>query len=81
MERLSRFDIEQFGKVHADLKYFESKTGRRPDEHERNIYRNSEDSVDTPTSPVKLMNKDLAYLIKETEDLVSLKFLQGFLNI
>ncbi|XP_033221729.1 5'-3' exoribonuclease 1 isoform X2 [Belonocnema kinseyi] len=68
MERLSLFDVEQFGEAYADLKYFEGKTGRRPNELERHSYKNSEDSSDTGSSPTKPMSKALASLIKATED-------------
>lgn len=35
MESLSRIDIESFSDQYADLKYFEAKTGRRPNDQER----------------------------------------------
>ena len=79
MERLSLFDMEQFEEVCADLKYFEGKTGRRPNELERHSYKNSEDSSDTGSSPAKPMNKDLAFLIKATEDAVSYESVKCFL--
>lgn len=35
MESLSSIDIEHFSDQYADLKYFEAKTGRRPNDQER----------------------------------------------
>lgn len=35
MEALSQIDMEHFQETYADLKYFEAKTGRRPNEKER----------------------------------------------
>lgn len=71
MERLSQFDVEQFEEVYADLKYFEAKTGRRPNESERLSLRSSEDFEDFTGASSKSMSKDLANLIKATEDSVS----------
>lgn len=71
MERLSLFDVEQFEEVYADLKYFEAKTGRRPNETERLSLRNEEDFEDFGAVAPKPMSKDLANLIKATEDSVS----------
>lgn len=68
MERLSLFDVEQFEEVYADLKYFEAKTGRRPNETERLSLRNEEDFEDFGAVAPKPMSKDLANLIKATED-------------
>lgn len=69
MERLSRLDVEQFNEHYADIKFFESKTGRRPNETERHVYKKSEDS-ETAT-PKKIQNKDLESLIKNTAEMVS----------
>lgn len=65
MEKLSRLDIEQFNEHYIDLKYFESKTGRRPNESERYVYKKLED--DEVASPKKTQNKDLDALIEMTE--------------
>ncbi|XP_011151267.1 5'-3' exoribonuclease 1 isoform X2 [Harpegnathos saltator] len=67
MERLSRLDVKQFNEHYADLKYFESKTGRKPNEFERHIYKKSEDGE--ATSPKKIQNKDLDALIKSTAEM------------
>jgi len=68
MERLSRLDVEQFNEQYADIKFFESKTGRRPNESERHIYKKTEDSESA--SPKKTQNKDLDALIKSTREMV-----------
>lgn len=68
MEKLSRLDIKQFNEHYADLKYFESKTGRKPNETDRHIYKKSED--EEATSPKKIQNKDLDALIKSTAEMV-----------
>ncbi|XP_029664328.1 5'-3' exoribonuclease 1 isoform X1 [Formica exsecta] len=67
MEKLSRLDLEQFNEQYADLKYFESKTGRRPNETERHVYKKSED--DETAFPQKIQNKDLDALIKSTTEM------------
>ncbi|KYM94136.1 PREDICTED: 5'-3' exoribonuclease 1 [Cyphomyrmex costatus] len=68
MEKLSRLDVEQFNEQYADIKFFESKTGRRPNESERYIYKKTEDSENA--SPKKTQNKDfLDALIKNTKDM------------
>ncbi|XP_012251889.2 5'-3' exoribonuclease 1 isoform X2 [Athalia rosae] len=68
MEKLSRVDIEQFTEQYADLKYFESKTGRRPNDTERHSYKNSEGMAET--SPKKSGNKELEDLIKSIDDML-----------
>lgn len=67
MEKLSRLDLEQFNEQYADIKFFESKTGRRPNESERHVYKKSEDSE--TASPKKTQNKDLDALIKSTTEM------------
>ncbi|XP_032684890.1 5'-3' exoribonuclease 1 isoform X3 [Odontomachus brunneus] len=67
MERLSRLDLKQFNEHYADLKYFESKTGRKPNETERHVYEKSED--EEVASPKKIQNKDLDALIKSTAEM------------
>lgn len=66
MEKLSRLDLEQFNEHYADLKYFESKTGRRPNETERHVYKKSEDDENVVQ---KIQNKDLDALIKSTAEM------------
>ncbi|XP_063223399.1 5'-3' exoribonuclease 1 isoform X2 [Bacillus rossius redtenbacheri] len=39
MEKLSEYDVEQFQETLADLKFFEGKTGRRPNETKRHSYK------------------------------------------
>ena len=68
MERLSRLDVEQFNEQYADIKFFESKTGRRPNESERHIYKKTEENESA--SPKKTQNKDLDALIKSTREMV-----------
>ncbi|XP_012226430.1 5'-3' exoribonuclease 1 [Linepithema humile] len=72
MEKLSRLDLEQFNEHYADLKFFESKTGRRPNETERHVYKKSEDSE--TASPKKIQNKDLEALIKNTTEMTLSNF-------
>lgn len=68
MEKLSRLDVEQFNEHYADLKYFESKTGRKPNESERHVYKKSEEGE--AASPKKIQNRDLDALIKSTAEMV-----------
>lgn len=37
METLAALDMDNFTEHYADLKYFEAKTGRKPNEHERTV--------------------------------------------
>ena len=81
MDRLSKLDTEKFAEHFAVLKYFESKTGRRPNEMERTSYAKSKDSPDNFASPKKLTNKELNALIKSTDDMVLvLKFIYNRLQ-
>ncbi|XP_020295073.1 5'-3' exoribonuclease 1 isoform X2 [Pseudomyrmex gracilis] len=66
MEKLSSLDVEQFKEHYADLKYFESKTGRKSNESERLVYKTEDDEI---VSPRKTKNKDLDALIKSTTDM------------
>lgn len=75
MEKLSRVDIEQFAEHYADLKYFESKTGRRPNETERHSYKNSESLADSSPKNTANKDKDLEDLIKSTDEMVRNDFL------
>ncbi|XP_016845549.1 5'-3' exoribonuclease 1 isoform X1 [Nasonia vitripennis] len=63
MEKLGKYDLEQFDEIYADLKFFEAKTGRRLNESERN----SKNSPDENASPKKT-NKALNALIMATEN-------------
>lgn len=74
MERLSQVDTDQFAEHFADLKYFEAKTGRRPNESERTSYRKSKDSPESFASPKKSANKELSALIQSTDDMVCLLY-------
>lgn len=58
MEKLAGHDIAQFDEIYTDLKYFESKTGRKMD---RKISPNEN------SSPKRSMNKDLEALLMATE--------------
>jgi len=58
MEKLSSFDLEQFKEISADLRYLETKTGRKGGGSTRHSYKNEE--------PPK--NKELAALIASTEE-------------
>ncbi|KAJ8687572.1 hypothetical protein QAD02_023366 [Eretmocerus hayati] len=63
MAKLGEYDLEQFDEIYADLKFFESKTGRRLNESTRS----SKSSPDDSTSPKKT-NKALDALINATEE-------------
>ncbi|XP_070510791.1 5'-3' exoribonuclease 1 isoform X2 [Cardiocondyla obscurior] len=67
MEKLSRLDVEQFNEHYADIKFFESKTGRRPNESERHVYKKLEDIENA--SPKKTQIKDLDY-VQDTADML-----------
>ncbi|XP_054270080.1 5'-3' exoribonuclease 1 isoform X2 [Macrosteles quadrilineatus] len=60
MEKLAAFDFEQFKEINADLKYLESKTGRKSGRHS-----NEEEEEELPSPP---KNKDLAALIASTAE-------------
>ncbi|XP_046669351.1 5'-3' exoribonuclease 1 isoform X2 [Homalodisca vitripennis] len=64
MEKLASFDFEQFKEISADLRYLESKTGRKIDGKERHSYKNDEEQMSPPK------NKDLAALIASTEEML-----------
>lgn len=68
MENLSCLDLEQFNEHYADLKFFESKTGRRPNETERHVYKKLED--DEIAIPQKIQDKDLDTVVKNTTEMV-----------
>ncbi|XP_057341540.1 5'-3' exoribonuclease 1 isoform X1 [Microplitis mediator] len=71
MEQLAHIDVDHFAETLADLKYFEGKTGRRPNENERTSYRKSKDSPEQLDSPAKTpMNKDLSALIQATDEIL-----------
>ncbi|XP_015607830.1 5'-3' exoribonuclease 1 isoform X2 [Cephus cinctus] len=70
MEKLSSIDVQQFNEHNANLKYFEAKTGRRPNEYERTSYKKPDNSPEENTTPKKASNKDLEALIKSTNDML-----------
>lgn len=74
MVALAAIDKDNFNEQYADLKYFQSKTGRRPNGNERKCYkiRNLEAWVpDEDVAPSKKpMSSDLAALIKSTDELL-----------
>lgn len=69
MQRLAVIDVEHFAETLADLKYFEAKTGRRPNENERTSYRKSKDSPEHVASQ-KNTNKELDALIASTDEIL-----------
>ncbi|XP_054016668.1 5'-3' exoribonuclease 1 [Hylaeus anthracinus] len=67
MERLSRFDILKFYDVYADLKYFESKTGRRVTESDRPSSKKLKDK-ETP-SPKRTQDKEFDALLRSAAEI------------
>lgn len=61
MNKLGNYDMEHFDEIYADLKFLESKTGRRINEIEKN------ENFPDESSPKKRMNKALSTLIMATE--------------
>lgn len=59
MNKLGNYDMEHFDEIYADLKFLESKTGRRINENEN--------LQDGGTSPKRIMNKALSALIMNSE--------------
>nr|CAD7397262.1 unnamed protein product [Timema poppensis] len=67
MESLSSFDLEQFQETNADLKYFEGKTGRRPNEKERHSYKKQiKENGANPSPPETSLEK----LVRESKELI-----------
>lgn len=62
MNKLGNYDMEHFDEIYADLKFLESKTGRRINENEK-----SENTSNEVSTPKKIMNKALNALIMATE--------------
>lgn len=67
MERLSRFDFLQFSEHFADLKYLESKTGRRYTECDKPVSK--QDGEEVP-SPKKVQDKEFDALLRAAADMV-----------
>ncbi|KAK0166620.1 hypothetical protein PV327_004112 [Microctonus hyperodae] len=79
MERLAVTDVEHFTENLADLKYFEGKTGRLPNEIEQTRYNKLNEfeespkntrTISTSQSSPKIMNKDLNALIQMTDEIL-----------
>ncbi|GJQ70278.1 putative 5'-3' exoribonuclease [Trypoxylus dichotomus] len=78
MESLAAIDLDNFQEQYADIKYFEMKTGRRPNGKQRKSYKlgewkqDNDDSEDLiqfePLEPPKTKNAELAALIQATND-------------
>nr|CAD7460816.1 unnamed protein product [Timema tahoe] len=67
MESLSSFDLEQFQETNADLKYFEGKTGRRPNEKERHSYKKQiKENGANPSPPETSLEK----LVRESKEMI-----------
>ncbi|XP_045534425.1 5'-3' exoribonuclease 1 [Papilio machaon] len=72
MQELAKIDKEKFQDTYADLKFFEAKTGRRPNENERKVYKpNNDDTFNVNIDDIKANKPDdeLQALIKATEDM------------
>ncbi|KAK0177026.1 hypothetical protein PV328_001116 [Microctonus aethiopoides] len=79
MEKLAVIDVEHFTEHSADLKYFEGKTGRFPNEIERTSYNKLNEfeefhkdaaTISTSQSSPKIMNRDLNALIQMTDEIL-----------
>ncbi|KAK9681238.1 Xrn1 helical domain [Popillia japonica] len=77
MQTLASIDLDSFQEQYADIKYFEMKTGRRPNGKHRKSYKLEEWKADDdgedlivfePLEPPKAKNADLAALIQATDD-------------
>ncbi|XP_063821107.1 5'-3' exoribonuclease 1 [Ostrinia nubilalis] len=72
MQELAKIDKEKFNEVYVDLKYFEAKTGRRPNAQERKQYKPNNDetfNVDVEDIKNNKPDDDLQALINATEDM------------
>lgn len=69
MERLSRFDTILFSEHYADLKYFESKTGRRLLECDKLSYEKVEEGEEG-SFPNKIKDKEFDALLRSAAGLV-----------
>ncbi|XP_026751467.1 5'-3' exoribonuclease 1 isoform X2 [Galleria mellonella] len=72
MQELAKIDKEKFQDVYTDLKYFEGKTGRRPNAMERREYKpNNDETFNVNIEDIKSNKPDdeLQALINATEDM------------
>ncbi|XP_075970890.1 5'-3' exoribonuclease pacman isoform X2 [Anticarsia gemmatalis] len=72
MQELAKIDKEKFQDTYADLKYFEAKTGRRPNANERREYKpNNDETFNVNVEDIKANKPDdeLQALINATQDL------------
>ncbi|XP_076236219.1 5'-3' exoribonuclease pacman [Calliopsis andreniformis] len=73
MERLSRFDTIQFSEHYADLKYFESKTGRCLTEFDKSNNKKLEENEEIP-SPRKIQDKEFDALLRSAAEMSGGRF-------
>ncbi|XP_061709907.1 5'-3' exoribonuclease 1 isoform X1 [Cydia pomonella] len=72
MQELAKIDKEKFQDTYADLKYFEGKTGRRPNTNERREYKpNNDDTFNVNVDDIKANAPDdaLQALINRTQEM------------
>ncbi|XP_049866314.1 5'-3' exoribonuclease 1 isoform X2 [Pectinophora gossypiella] len=72
MQELAKIDKEKFQDTYADLKYFEGKTGRRPNANERREYKpNNDETFNINIDDIKANKPDdeLQALINATHDM------------
>ncbi|KAG6460817.1 hypothetical protein O3G_MSEX012236 [Manduca sexta] len=72
MQELAKIDKEKFQDTYADLKYFEAKTGRRPNANERKEYKPNNDetfNVDVDDIKSNKPDDDLQALINATQEM------------
>lgn len=72
MQELAKLDKEKFQDVYADLKYFEAKTGRRPNAQERKEYKpNNDETFNVNVDDIKNNGPDdeLQALINATQEM------------
>ncbi|XP_045446077.1 5'-3' exoribonuclease 1 [Melitaea cinxia] len=72
MQELAKIDKEKFQDTYADLKYFEAKTGRRPNDKERKEYKpNNDDTFNVNIDDIKANKPDdeLQALINATHEM------------
>ncbi|XP_072940485.1 5'-3' exoribonuclease 1 [Epargyreus clarus] len=73
MQELAKIDKEKFQDTYTDLKYFEAKTGRRPNANERKQYKpNNDDTFNVNIEDIKANEPDdeLQALIDATQDML-----------
>ncbi|VVD04059.1 unnamed protein product [Leptidea sinapis] len=72
MQELAKIDKEKFQDTYADLKYFEGKTGRRPNDRERKEYKpNNDETFNVNIDDIKANKPDdeLQALINATQEM------------